>query len=110
MPKHGPEREVGQDVHFRIGSEGLLERLLGKERNALPAPGQVPTIQKIDRFFDASERIVERTGQLIIKAKFLAIGLGFLLFVIYELVDFAIHLFSKGHSGLVNSASRLSQW
>jgi hypothetical protein len=96
MPKQAPDREVRQDVHSLPRSEGPLERLLGKDRDALSASGQVATIQKIDRFFDASEHIVERTSQLITKAKFVVFALGFLLFVIYELVDFARHLLSRG--------------
>lgn len=54
---------------------------------------------KINSFFDALELIVERTEQLIWKAKFLLFGTGFLLFLIYELALFGKHLLKMwGHS------------
>ena len=51
----------------------------------VPEPNQFP---RISAFYDAAEYIVERTMQLIMKAKFLIFGLAFLLLLIYEIADF----------------------
>ena len=47
-----------------------------------------PALPKLDSFFDALEYIVERLESLVWKSKYLLFGLGFLLFLIYELAHF----------------------
>jgi hypothetical protein len=47
---------------------------------------------KINAFFDALELVVERMEKLVWKAKKLLFGVGFLLFLIYELALFGKHL------------------
>jgi hypothetical protein len=56
------------------------------------APAKRSPFPKIDTFFDTAIHIVERTEELVWKAKFLLFGTGFFLFLIYELVLFGKHL------------------
>jgi len=54
---------------------------------------------RITLFFDALELIAERMEKLVWKAKYLLFGMGFLLFLIYELALFGKHLLKMwGHA------------
>jgi len=56
---------------------------------------QSDSLKKIDAFFDNLERIFERSGQLLIKAKYVIFALSFLFFLIYEMVRFGYYLLSN---------------
>jgi hypothetical protein len=58
-------------------------------------PAERKSFPKIDAVFDALEHIIERTEGLVWKAKYLLFGLGFLLFLIYELAHFGKYLLAQ---------------
>ena len=64
--------------------------------SSVPAKREFP---RINAFFDALELVIERTEGLVWKVKYLLFGIGFLLFVIYELAHFAKFLVHNWKGG-----------
>lgn len=58
-------------------------------------PRKSDPFRNIDSFFDKLERIIERSGPLVMKGKYLIFEIAFLIFLVYELIHIGHLLASR---------------